>query len=212
MGQIPHRVRRNTITIFIGLLAALGTVGALPSWQLSNPTVHPETVVMPYADKDAYLIYAILLENTKSSSFVIQSETMSWSGATPENIGIKGDRGFRKVWGIALRDFARQYREPMLLTRDIPVAVPYALVSQQNIVAIFNSEGGWNTFYERYPLSGGHYSFSAVGFDPQKTHAIVTMNHSCGAFCGGGSPHFFQKEDDKWREVSVNAKVWVWAS
>jgi len=35
-------------------------------------------------------------------------------------------------------------------------------------------------FYELYPSSGSYYWFSAVGFEPQKTQAIVEMDHSCG--------------------------------
>ena len=177
-----------------------------------DSTAHAETVLTPYADKDAYLIYAILLESSKSPSFVIRSETDSWSGATPKNVGIKGDRSFHRVWGTALKDFASQYHNPRLLTRDIPIEGPYELVSQRTLTSIFKSTGGWNTFYERYPSSGGVFSFSAVGFDAQRVRAIVQMNHNCGLLCGYGQPHFFEKKDGKWLEVSVKASVTVWAS
>lgn len=177
-----------------------------------DSTVDGETVLTSYADKDAYLIYAILLESNKSSSFVIQSETDSWPLANPKNVGIKGDRSFHKEWGPALKDFASQFHNPRLLTRDIPIEGPYELVSQRTLTSIFKSTGGWNTFYERYPSSGGVFSFSAVGFDAQRVHAIVQMNHSCGGLCGYGQPHFFEKKDGKWQEVSVNASISAWAS
>jgi hypothetical protein len=210
MRRLAYLSYRVIGRLFVGMSLALGFASALASRQES--TVHTGTSVKPYADKDTYSIYAILLENKKSSSLVIQSETDLWWGATPENMGIKGDKNFQKVWGIVLVDFANQYQNPKLLTRDIPLEIPYELLSKQKIDSIFKSEGGWETFYKRYPSSGGFFSFSLVGFDPQKNHAVVWMYHSCGYVCGDGEPHFFEKKDGKWREVSVNAEVTVSAS
>jgi hypothetical protein len=168
--------------------------------------------VKPYVDADAYSIYATLLASDKHSFLVIQCETQFSSTATPENMGIKGNRNFYKVWGPVLKDYAKQYQTPRLLTRNIPIEVSYELVPEQRIRAIFKSEKKWDAFYELYPSSGGYYWFSAVGFDPQKTHAIVKMNYGCGMLCGGGEPHFFEKQNGKWREVPVNAEVEGWTS
>ena len=200
-----HRKPSLAIKLHIALLLALGFVPALACQQDSTP--HRETVVTPYADKDAYLIYAMLLESTESPSPVIQAETESWSAATDEGTGIRGNKAFVKVWGIALRDFARQYRNPRLLTQTVPIEAAYELVSKQKVL-----DGGWDMFYKLHPSSGGFFTFSAVGFDSQKTHAIVQMNHRCGLLCGYGKPHFFEKKDGKWREVSVDASVTVWVS
>ena len=111
-----------------------------------------------------------------------------------------------------LKDFTDQLRTPRSLTRNIPTQAAYELVSEQKILAIFKSERMWEAFYELYPLSGGYYRFSPVGFNPQKTHAIVNMNHHCGMLCGSGEPHFFEKVRGKWREVSVNATTTMWVS
>jgi hypothetical protein len=190
-------------------MLALGST-VLGGWQ--DSATPAGTVLSPYADKDAYLIYAILLESNKSTPVVIQTEKDSRSGATPENIGIKGDASFSKVWGVVVRDFAKQFLKPNLLARNIAIEVPYELVPKQKIRQIFESAGKWDLFYERYPLSGGYYSFSAVGFDAMKVHAIVQMNHYCGMLCGGGGPRFFEKKNGKWLEVSVKASVTFWAS
>ena len=176
-------------------VAILGLAPACSSQEAS--TEYPDLVATPYVDADAYSIYAILLEDTHHPVFVVQSETESWALATPEKMGIKGDRTFQRVWGTALRDLAKQYRQPRLLMPDIPMVAPYELLS---------------TAQARQREAYYYYSFSAVGFDPQKRHAIVTMNHFCGALCGGGESHFFVKKNGKWREVSVKASLEVWAS
>jgi len=194
----------------LSLLAALSLVPVCSS-QLDSPA-QSEILANPYLDADAYSIYAALLESQHHPLIVIQAETESLPGVTPDNLGIKGDRNFDRVWRAVLKDFAKQYANPKLLTRNIPTEVAYELVPRQKIEAFFKSEGKWNAFYELYPSSGGYYWFSAVGFDPQKAHAIVRMNHLCGGLCGGGEPHFFEKKNGKWREVSVHAEVTVWAS
>jgi hypothetical protein len=111
-----------------------------------------------------------------------------------------------------LKDYAEQLHTPRLLTRSLPTVIPYELVPEQQIRASFLPRKRWDSFYERYPSSrGGFYWFSAVGFDSQRTHAIVEMNHVCGTACGGGYPQFFEKIGGKWREVSVNATTSGWA-
>jgi hypothetical protein len=188
--------------------------GLSPAFVTPQDSASPsEAIVKPYGDPDAYSIYAVLLESEKHTFFVIRSDTESFASATIKNIGIEGDRSFQKVWGSVLKDYADQLRTPKLLTRNIPTETAYELVSEQKIRAIFKSERKWEAFYELYPLShGGYYWFSPVGFDLQKTHAIVTINHLCGMLCGGGEPHFFEKVSGKWHEVSVKATMTVWAS
>ncbi len=203
-------MRANIAALFVSLLVALGSPASLGGMQ--DFTAQNETVVTPYDDKDAYSIYAILLEGAKSSVYVIQVETESWSGATPKKLGITGGRDFQKIWGVAVKDFANQYRNPRVLTRSIPIQTSYQLVPKQEVASIFKSGGGWDTFYQRYPSSGGFYTFSAIGFDPQKHHAVVNMHLSCGLLCGYGKPHFLEKKDGRWQEVSVNAKVTTWVS
>lgn len=211
MGQSDCHDWRDARKISLCLLMMVFAL--VPPWATAQDSQIPsETAVKAYEDVDAYSIYAILLESEKHLQPVIQSETDSLPLITPEEMGIKGGREFRKVWAVVIKDYAKQYRTPRLLTRNIPTKIAYELVPRQKVDDLFKSEKKWLAFYEVYPSSGGYYSFSAVGFDPQKTHAIVYMNHSCGMLCGIGGPHFFEKQNGKWREVNVNAEVRVWAS
>ncbi|MFZ0211389.1 MAG: hypothetical protein WBE20_03800 [Candidatus Acidiferrales bacterium] len=159
-----------------------------------------------YTDADAYEIYAVLLGGEKGSSFVVQAQTDSWEKTTTDNLGIKGDSKFMKLWGTTLSDFVTKYRPPRILTKNIPLSAPYEIVPEVAINTILH-EGGWNALSERYPLAHGFYTFSAVGFNPQRNRAIVWMLNQCGELCGGGTYHFFEKKDGKWREVPVHASV-----
>jgi hypothetical protein len=194
----------------LSLLIVIGFVSHCVGEQLaSNPS---KPILEPYTDADGYSIYGILLKGIRHSLFVIQSETESEGHRPmPEDGQIKRDRNFYRVWEPVLNDYAKQFQTAKLLTRSIPTSAPYVLVPRESIEALFKS-ALWNEFYERYPSSGGYYWFSAVGFDPHKTRAIVDMGWLCGPFCGGGQPHFFEKTDGKWREVKVNADIPSWVS
>lgn len=142
--------------IFLGLLCALALSPARASGQVS--AARQESPLQPYVDADAYRVYAVLLDNAKYSPFVIQSETESFSGITPKNIGIKGNRKFWKVWGAAVESLARNYGQQVLLTRNFPTEAPYELLPNRELRA-------------RAEPGTGYYSFSTVGFDPGKKHA-----------------------------------------
>jgi hypothetical protein len=207
--QFAHQVCKGVGVFAFSLSLISGGFSAYAKPQ--GPTAQPDATIQPYRDTDAYSIYGILLEG-KGSHFVIQAETEEWAMATPENMGIRGDRTFHKIWGPVLNDYARQFREPKIITQNIPVKASYELVTKQAIAAVLKPSGNWTAFYDVYPQSNGYYWFSAVGFDPRRTHAIVSMNHSCGPLCGRGEPHFFEKKNGKWQEVTVQADWEVWLS
>jgi hypothetical protein len=179
---------------------------------LASETHRGESSLEAYQDADGYLIYALLLKSEKHAYPVVQAEMDFFADAAPGKMGIRGGRGFRKEWGATLKDFAAHDRLPMLIARAIPSDIPYHLLPKAEIEAIFKAGGGWNQFYKDYPASGGYISFSPVGFDPGKTHAIVDMNLSCGSLCGHLQPRFFKKINGEWSEVSVKASIWMTVS
>ena len=66
----------------------------------------------------------------------------------------------------------------------------------------------WQQFYEKYPDSGGFYSFSRVGFNNEKTQALLFVGHFCGALCASGKWILLTKMEGKWVETTRHL-VWV---
>jgi hypothetical protein len=164
----------------------------------------------PYVDPDAYSVYAALLASQGEKSYVIEPE-MDY---TPDakTSGIQGRPEFTKVWGDALDDYVDKLHVARTLTHDIPLEAPYELVPKNDIEVLFKSSvlKGWREFNTRHPGARGFYWFSAVGFDKNKTHAVVFMNNRCGGMCGQGSPRILEKVDGKWREAKVDVDYSVW--
>jgi hypothetical protein len=180
------------IIICLGLFCGLA-----PTFAKGQVSVeHQESPLKPYVDTDAYRVYAVLLDNAKYSPFTVQSETESFAEATSKNIGVKGDRKFRKVWGAAVKDLARKYHQQLHLANDIPIDARYDVIPKRELM-------------RRYEPGTGYYSFSPVGFNPAKTRAIVEMIYKCFGWCAHGTLHFLEKVNGRWREVSVNADVEV---
>ena len=162
-----------------------------------------------YTDQDSYQIYTTLLEGEKKSLYVIQAEIDGHPDLTSKNLGIEGDKEFMREWEPIMDDYAEQNHTAKLLQRTFSLRTSYELVPASNIL---NGQKDWDDYYRRYPASGGFYWFSAVGFNPARTRAIVDVGHACGGLCGNGGPRFFEKKDGKWREVSVRATVTEWFS
>jgi hypothetical protein len=68
------------------------------------------------------------------------------------------------------------------------------------LTAFFKSTGvgGWTEFTKKYSESAGWIEFSAVGFNQDKTIAVLYVAHHCGSLCGGGVVRAFQKFNGKW--------------
>jgi hypothetical protein len=53
---------------------------------------------------------------------------------------------------------------------------------------------------------------SAVGFNPEKSIAVVYAGHHCGNLCGGGGFAVLRKEAGKWKPMAFRGQQCVWAS
>ncbi|MGA3200836.1 MAG: hypothetical protein ABSD89_15745 [Halobacteriota archaeon] len=124
-----------------------------------------------YHVEDAYQIYNLLLPHEESYGFakgtlIIQEETVSKRDepcVTPEAASRFKD---------AIADYKRLNKKQWLLQRQFQIEKPYEIVSSDAIGVLFK-DSGWDSFYKRYPDSGGYVIMSAVGFNKEKTRAVV---------------------------------------
>jgi hypothetical protein len=212
-------------------VVATVTLGVLVIAGASAGSQKPEP--QPIADPDAYAVYATLLPRewtirvAGASRLVVQREAGTYRDCLPSGPPMKAE------WAEVLANYEAENARVRHLLPDRPLGYPYVLVPREEIMAIFERrspdpekpdeaplrhrtpahiQGPWKTFYERYPDSGGYLVFSAVGFNEGKTRALVYIGHHCGNLCGGGTHHFLQKVDDRWREIrpkDVTMCMWM---
>lgn len=169
----------------------------------------------PYSDKDAYQIYDLLVPHEETyctKTRVIQQETMEVQAGAMDLDSCVSPL-VAPEFQDAIANFKVANSKRWLLQRQFEFDRPYELVSSETIGASFKQveqdeggsdppvEAGWRGFYERYPGSGGYVVLSVVGFNKNKTRAVVFSGASCGPLCGASSFHLFKKVQGKWTQT-----------
>lgn len=167
-----------------------------------------DSAMAAYDDPDAYVIYSLLLPDEQSYGFakgtlVIRQETV----ATVKLDGACLDPGAAREFKEAIEDYER-HNKPLLLQREFKIDKPYELVNTETIGTLIR-DFNWDDFYKRYPDSGGIIRVSAVGFNRQKTLAIVNTGSSCNNLCGRGSFVLLKKVHGKWKAVPGIHCAWA---
>jgi hypothetical protein len=161
-----------------------------------------------YDVEDAYQIYNLLLPHEEAYDFakatlVIREETISERISSQPCVTPEAAKRFKD----AIADYHHINRKEWLLKRQFQIEKPYEILNSDGIEVLFKN-GGWEGFYKRYPSSGGYIVMSAVGFNKEKTRAIVYTGSSCGGLCGSWRFHLLEKIAGNWKEVpGVNCSM-----
>jgi len=161
----------------------------------------PAPIPQPYNVAEAYRVYSVLLPGEESYGFatktiVIREESVIEAKLDLNCISKDAAAKFKD----AIDDYSVQSRDERFLQRSFESEKPYEIVNSATIQALM-AEGGWKGFYKRFPDSGGYHIFSAVGFNKDKTLAVVYSGSSCEGLCGRWSFHLLERVDRKWRTV-----------
>jgi hypothetical protein len=106
-------------------------------------------------------------------------------------------------------DLRAKNKESFKLTRNFNIKPQYVLVSEQDLS--FDAKAGdwWKTFHDKYPKARGIMTFSRVGFNSNKTQALVYRANHCGGLCGGGNYYLLRKKNGVWVIEGVVGPSWV---
>lgn len=66
----------------------------------------------------------------------------------------------------------------------------------------------WENFYKNFPGTYTVVSVSRVGFNSEKTQALVYLEFWCRSLCGEGNYIFLNKQNGKWKAIKQNM-MWV---
>jgi hypothetical protein len=88
---------------------------------------------------------------------------------------------------VAIANYLQLNNEARLLKRAFRIDLPYELTSKDD------------SWVQKDPDTGGLIEVSAVGFNADKTVAVVYMGHHCGNLCGGGAVRVLVKSQGRWQ-------------
>lgn len=168
-----------------------------------------------YTDADAYEVYNAILtsrrhvENANMSAnatvFVIPSLTQS------EKMCLEPDKESQKIIGSAISDYVKKNEKSWLLQPLLNGELNYQLIAPEEYGAA-SWERGWIEYYKKHPGYVNWIELSAVGFNEDKTVAVVYLRHMCGMLCGDGNFHVLQKKEGKWLPLEWKGSYCTWAS
>lgn len=158
-------------------------------------------------DREEQAIYAVLLSDYDRPSIVLSQTTDSgfeFTGETSQPEGLPDLS--EELWENYLVRNDRSYP----LSTEMEIGREYTLLDDEEMSDIFNNyEDGWDEFYRRYPDSPGITTFSKVGFNPDRTEALVYMGAQFHYLAGSGNLIRLEKQDGVWK---IMDEIMLWIS
>ena len=183
------------------------------SWLCQGIHVGRGNLPTQYEEVEAYEVYSAIIPSewpwrvANAKQLVIQAATRDY------DMCLRPEKEYEDLVGPAISEYVRLNEKPWLLERNFRIEKPYVLITSDELTTTFDQGiEGWKKFYEQHPDSGGWIELSAVGFNSDKTIAVVYMGHSCGGLCGGGSFHVLQKKDGQWVPLDWKGTSCSWSS
>jgi hypothetical protein len=193
--------------VSVSLLVATGCTGEIkapppprsPWAELSLPDRAGTPVKTVLGDAETYAVYAAVLESVKNSgdkpikSVSIRDETES----DPFCGYSKHSKQLPNEWQSLWPAYEQANASIRTLRRDAHLGLPYVLVKFEDSLR-----------YQSFPSNTLHV-MSAVGFDPSRTRAMVTVQHKCGLHCAGGGLYLLLKEHGRWVRADIPSCSWM---
>jgi hypothetical protein len=182
---------------------------------LSQSSLFGQTDQLPtYENVTAYEVYSAILSSqfAGSQNFVIRLETRHKFFIDTKDeprICLRPDAESEPIIGTAIADYINVNKTKWRFQENFKLEDPYQLVSSNVLDSIFKTTG-WKGFREKYPSSLVTIGLSAVGFNAEKTVAVVYMERQGGR--SEGEYYVFQKENGKWLPLTWNGQRCGWIS
>jgi hypothetical protein len=152
-------------------------------------------------EQDSYEIYSMLLRTEVGPEWKITSWAITQQTQTFPSIGsrhsvrqcLNVSRDQEAIYLPLIEDYVAKNNTKQTLERkfDLP---EYSLVDIGRTASIV-------------------FEVSAIGFNRDRTRALVYVGHHCGSLCGGGAYHLLVKKEGKWQvDREYRGMSCLWAS
>ena len=155
--------------------------------------------MQPYDNVDAFQIYSLLLPDEESYGFAEDALMIQENTIAPDISGARLTPADANRFKNAIAGYNRDYKSKWLLQRQFQIAKPYRIVDAKVISALPDHPQG----------AVSYVRLSPVGFNREKTQAVVFVQSLCGGLCGSWRFHFLEKVHGKWNKVRVATCVGV---
>ena len=158
------------------------------------------------SDEDCSVYSAILAKRSQDEVIVINDYTSQGLLADATNIN-KRESGLTQH---TINDYQKKKEKSQKLANNFKMTNRVIFLNEKEEKEIFREgQDGWAKFNKIYPKANGIINFSRVGFNRDKTQALVYRGFGCGWLCGQGDFIVLRKVDGKW---IIEQEIGLWVS
>jgi hypothetical protein len=219
--------RKLLLLLVVLLTLATGVPASLqPSALPRLSTVAAGSAPLQIEDEE-YAVYSVLINQALKDGadaekrvdasdrvLIINDSPSLWDGSIADesnNFFEELKRSAPQLQPETVNDLQVKSNGASRLEPKLSLKIKYLLVRDEEIDALFkdNVMGGWEAFHRKYPKSNGILTLSRVGFNADKTQALVYKGWSCGGLCGGGGYTLLAKKKGVWVVGPDIGPTWV---
>jgi hypothetical protein len=163
-------------------------------------------------DAEDYSVYSAIVASYNTDKVVIKQKTLSGYTFIDDYFIEKlseDNPGFEPEMATTLVEVNQN---PLYLEESFNVSsTQVVLVSEAQLEYVFNdgySNNDWKQFYNTFPNVYGFTQFSAVGYNSDKTKALIETSNSSCSFCGEGRLYYLEKENGLWI-IKKTYETWI---
>jgi len=171
-----------------------------------TPTSKPNAADI---EREEQAVYSFFVNSADGPAVLLQDTATDISNDDPKQTLEYVKSGLPSVSKETLNNYLDRNKTPSQLSPDMQLSVEYVLLSAEEQQTIFNESNGWDTFYEKYPGSGGYTVLSRVGFNKTLDQALIYVANVGGPLMGAGYYYLLEKKDGEWHIIE---QVMVWIS
>jgi hypothetical protein len=196
-------------------LRARGVIAIALSMLLPNAVSAQAGDSVPFGDREVQVLSALINHGIAPDTpiVVIADHTTGDPASVTSNadtaMAIVEELGIPRA---TLDDWSLRNVAPRLIDRPLDLQISYQMLNEGTLGELFDNvepQQGWSEFFTRYAGAPGIVRVSRAGFDDSLSHALVYIEHQCGAECGAGRlVHLVRETDGGWR-VQDGAVVWM---
>jgi hypothetical protein len=169
---------------------------------------HSQTAAA-YSDEEAFRIYSAIMPGLIAGKAMLVEDT---TAKRPGNC-LKDESVSDPDLREALADYHHVNEHIWILSGEFDKGSKRDFVQRTELDSFFRKSvgKGWEKFYRKHPHAAGFVSFSAVGFNKDRSAAVVYSAATSCAFCASGGLHFMKKGPKGWVELK-DAPTCRWIS
>lgn len=208
---------RRTGKSLVLLALVLGLFPPSFSQSKKKPAPKPTAAL----DDEEYAVYSALIQSLYANGAKVLVLDNFVSGCVPVGNNAEGERAWLqsldklpsklpKLSPQTIADFKSKARTCRTIEARLTLPTKYILISQAERRAIFakaDVNKSWQSFQQKYPGANGYINVSNIGFNEDRSQALVDTFRKCGDKCGGERMVLLTKVNGKW-SVTATHKIW----